>query len=354
MTNSKANLVDAEAFRFTHENQSIDLYTISNSNGMTVQFTNLGARIVSLIVPDSDNNLTDVVVGMQTAEEYLSKDEPYYGTIIGPFTGRISNAQFKIKDKTYQLIKNNGENTLHGGHKGLHFAIWSTSLEENKIIFRYQYPHLEEGFPGPIHFEVHYTLTEKNELILEYFGDSENDTIINLTNHSYFNLNGAGNETILEHNLQINSSQITMLNVDYSLSGDFLKVENSPFDFRNFKKIRESINDNHEQLIFGNGYDHFYVLKQTFDETLNHAVTLKGNLSGIELNVYTTAQGVLLYTGNFMSDKVTLKNGSTDGFRTALCLETQNFSDSINQPNFPQKIYNSEEKYYSKTVFEFR
>lgn len=354
MTNLDLLLVDANEFRSTQEHQTIELYTLSNSNGMTVQFTNLGARIVSLIVPDSENNPTDVVVGMKSAEEYLFEEEPYYGAIIGPFTGRISNAQFEINQTTYQLIANNGENTLHGGPKGLHFAIWSAEVALNKIIFKYNYPHLHEGFPGPIYFEIHYTLTDQNELILEYIGEAERETIINLTNHSYFNLNGAGNGTILDHELQINSNQITTLKSDYSQSGEFLEVKNTPFDFNQFKKIGQSIDSEHEQLMYGNGYDHFYVLKDTFDDTLRHVATLKGNLSGIQLEVYTTAQGVLLYTGNFMSDKITLKNGLTDSFRSAVCLETQNFADAVNQLSFPNKTYHSEEKYYSKTIFAFQ
>ncbi len=353
MLNKNQLILNASEFGATRGNKEISLFTLQNSNGMTVQLSNLGARIVSIIVPNAQNEWTDVVVGMKTANEYQSMDEPYYGAVIGPFTGRISNAQFEIEGKTHQLIANNGVNTLHGGPEGLHLVIWNSIIEENKVTFTSHFPDQKEGFPGPIDFTISYTLSDHNELIIDYVGDAHQPTIINLTNHAYFNLNGEGSGKIENHLLQINSETITTLAEDYTQTGDFLEVKQTPFDFRNSKPIGESIHENHQQLVFGNGYDHYFVLKQYFDSKLQHAAQLIGDKSGIVLDVYTTSQGVLLYTGNFMNDKIKLKSGETDSFRTAVCLETQDFPDAPNQPNFPSKIYDEKINYQSQTIFKF-
>ena len=346
-------LVDANSFKTFHQEKEIELFSLTNENGMTVQFSNLGARIVSVIVQDKNNNWQDVSLGMRTAKEYLTKDEPYYGAVIGPFTGRISNAQFKLGEETHHLTKNNGVHTLHGGEEGMHFVVWDTCIKENKITFSYTYPDKKEGFPGPINFKITYTLTNNNELIVDYLGQSEQPTIINLTNHAYFNLNGEGSGSIENHYLQINSNKITALSAEYTQEGIVLEVENSPFDFQNSKQISSSINENHQQLINGNGFDHYYILKEVFNQNLNHAATAIGDISGIVLDVYTTAQGVHLYTGNFMSDKIKLKNGSTDSFQTAFCLETQDFPDSLNQENYPSKIYQPTIDFQSQTIYKF-
>jgi aldose 1-epimerase len=353
MINSNELLIDAEYFLTEYNGQIIALYTLENSNGMTVQLSNLGARIVSIIVPDASNQPRDVVVGMRTAKEYLNKEEPYYGAVIGPYTGRISNAQFEIEGTTHQLIQNNGVNTLHGGPEGLHLAVWETTLSENTVTFDYTFPDQKEGYPGPTHFKVSYTLTDQNELMIDYFGKAEKPTIINLTNHAYFNLNGEGSGKIENHLLQINSNQITTLAEDYSQTGERLSIINTPFDFNQLKPIGKSINDKHEQLIFGNGYDHYYIVEDNFDQNILHTAKLVGDQSGIVLDVFSTAQGVVLYTGNFMSDKISLKNGGTDSFRTAVCLETQDFPDSPNQPNFPSKIYVENNTYQSQTILKF-
>lgn len=348
------SIPDAENFRDTIEGQEVSLYTLRNSKGMEVALTNFGARIVSIIVPDKDSIKRDVVLGFAKASDYHNKEEPYFGPVVGPFGNRIAKGKFVLDGETYSLPTNNGPNTLHGGNIGLHFIVWDAEvISDQAVLFSCQIPDGTEGFPGNRKLQVRYSINEDNELLLEYEGQTDKKTILNLTNHAYFNLNGEGSGTILNHQLQIFANQYTPVDETLIPLGAHQHVENTPFDFRELKAIGQDIEQEHEQLAFGKGYDHNFVLSGKKRGELNHACRLIGDLSGIVMDVYTEEPGLQFYSGNFMSEKVTLKNGAKDSFRTGLCLETQHFPDSPNQVNYPSTVIAPGQVYKTKSIYKF-
>lgn len=352
---SRKQYVQLDNARFGAEidGKPVELYTLTNKQGAVAYLTNFGARLVGLVVPDKDNVLTDVVLGFDNALAYNNPEEPFFGTIVGPFGNRIANGRFTLDGRQYHTVVNNGPNTLHGGLKGVHFVVWDGQQDEEGVTFTYLLPHLQEGFPGNIKMKVKYALDEENALTISYEATTDKKTVINLTNHAYFNLNGEGAGTILNHELKLNAGALTPVDSTLIPTGELMPVKNTAFDFKEMKAIGRNIDDDNEQLRYGKGYDHNFVLDEVKDGGLRHAATLRGDLSGIIMDLYTEEPGLQFYSGNFMADKVVLKNGKTDAFRTGLCLEPQHFPDSPNQNTFPSVVLNPGDKYTTKSVYRF-
>jgi len=347
--------VDSATFSESIDGKSVNLYTLKNAAGAEVLLTNFGARIVGLWVPNKDGKLTDVVLGFNKASAYNNPEEPFFGTIVGPFGNRIAKGKFTLDGKTYTMPTNNGPNVLHGGFKGVHFATWEVKTQSsNAVTFAYLLPDEHEGFPGNISMEVTYSLDEANALTIDYKAQSDKNTHINLTNHAYFNLNGEGSGTITKHELQLYASKYTPVDETLIPTGELATVKETPFDFTTSKTIGLNIDEEDQQLKFGKGYDHNYVLDADAKvDGLNHAATVVGDQSGIVMDIYTAEPGIQFYSGNFMSEKVTLKNGVKDSFRTGFCLEPQHFPDAPNQPNFPSTLLKAGDIYTTKSVYKF-
>lgn len=353
---SESSTIDTTVSGFDGDvdGKSAKLFTLENSKGAKATFTNFGARIVSLWVPDKTGKLTDVVLGFNKAADYNNPEEPYYGTVVGPFGNRIAKGKFAIDGEEYTLPINNGLNTLHGGFKGVHFAAWEGKQEgKNKLIFSYTLPDKQEGFPGNLSMQVTYTLTDDNALEIDYAATTDKKTVVNLTNHAYFNLNGEGSGTILNHSLQVYADQYTPVDSTLIPTGELQNVKGTAFDFTAAKPIGRDIEQQDVQLGYGEGYDHNFVLRGDKVGGLTHAATLIGDKSGIKLDIYTEEPGLQFYSGNFMAEKVTLKSGKKDEFRTGLCLETQHFPDAPNQPKFPSTILEPGQTYATKSIYKF-
>lgn len=350
-----------QTFRFS-ENQfqkNIDgkttgLYILKNRKNATAAFTNYGARIISLQVPDPSGKLTDVVVGFSGVNEYINSTEPYFGATIGRYGNRIARGKFTLDGREYHLFTNNGVNSLHGGKKGFQDVVWDANqINDQSIEFSYFSKDMEEGYPGNLKVTVTYTLTDDNELSIDYHASTDKKTIINLTNHAFYNLNGEGSGSILNHQLQINAEKFNPVDSTLIPLGKPSGLDGSPFDFRKLSVIGSRIEEENIQLKYGKGYDHNYILNRTDSDQLFHAARVVGNRSGIIMDVFTTEPGLQFYSGNFMQGKNTFKNGSKDEFRTAFCLETQHFPDSPNRPDFPSTTLDKGESYKSKTVYKF-
>ncbi len=346
--------LDSATFGGTIDNKKVSLYTISNNKGMHAQLTNYGARVASLIVPDKEGNPVDVVIGMSSVEDYKNSTEAYFGATIGRYGNRLAQGKFTLNGQEYSVPLNNGENALHGGIKGFQDVVWEVvSADENSIVFSYLSPDMEEGFPGNLDVKVRYTLTDDNELKIDYEATTDKTTVINLTNHAFFNLNGEGSGDILNHRLQIYADRFIPVNESLIPTGELAPVEGTPFDFQQPKTIGQDIETENQQLEYGRGYDHTYVLSGKEGNGMTHAATAWGNQSGIVMDVYTEEPGMQLYSGNFMEGKNEMKTGSTDDFRTAFCLETQHFPDSPNQPDFPSTVLEPGDTYSTSTTYQF-
>jgi aldose 1-epimerase len=336
-------------FQKNVDGRSADLFFLSNEF-ISVALTNYGARIVGLIVKDKEGQLVDVILGFDTIQHYLDTKEVYHGAIIGRYANRIALGRFTLDKKEYQLPVNNGKNHLHGGPGGFHNVVWEAEERSNSFIrFSYTSPDGEEGYPGQLEVNVTYKLGGSSLQIL-FEARTDTITVINLTNHAYFNLNGSG--SIEKHKLQINADQITPIDENYIPTGLYAPVASTPFDFRTPAEIGSRINADDVQLRNGGGYDHNFVLNKGTDH-LSLAAVATGDRSGITLEIYTTEPGVQLYTGNFMRGENLLKGNFKDEYRTGFCLETQHFPDSPNQPTFPSVVLQPGQKYSSESRFEF-
>lgn len=344
--------VSADSFVMNIDGKTTKLYKLENKNGMVVTFTNIGASIVQVIVPDRDGNFDDVALGYKTVEEYLA-NPMYNGCIVGRYGNRIGKGKFELNGKTYQLNLNDGENTLHGGPGGFHLAYWDGQKKDNSIVFHYVSSDMEEGYPGELSTTVTYTLTDDNEIKIEYLAESTDSTVVNLTNHTYWNLDGEAKGDILGHELKIPAEYITPVDNTLIPDGSFMEVENTPFDFREFHKIGERINADDQQVKFGLGYDHNFVLAREDSEELHTAAILKSEKTGRVMEVSTTEPGIQFYSGNFMNGSLSGKNGNSYSYRYALALETQHFPDSPNKENFPSTLLVPGEKYHSVTIYKF-
>jgi aldose 1-epimerase len=347
--------VDRRAFGKTSNGEAVDLYTLSNANGVEVKITNYGGTVVSLSVPDRNGSSADVVLGHDGVAGY-EKSSPYFGAIVGRYGNRIANGRFTLDGAQYTLAQNNGKNHLHGGLRGFDKVVWQASEREDPdgsaIELRYRSKDGEEGYPGNVDAAVTYTLTEKNELRIDYAATADKPTVVNLTNHSYFNLAGHGEGDILGHELMIDADRFTPVDEGLIPTGELQPVEGTPFDFRTPTPIGARINDKDQQLAFGKGYDHNYVLNGTAG-SLRLVVRVTEPKSGRVLEVLTTEPGLQFYSGNFLDGTIHGKNGKAYGHRSGFCLETQHFPDSPNKPKFPTTVLRPGEKYQTTTVYRF-
>jgi len=338
-------MVLESAFEGNYKGKPITLKRIKNKKGTVVSITNYGARVVEWIFKG-----VDVVLGFSGLHEYLSSTEFYYGAIIGRYANRIANSRFTLNGIDYNLQPNVPPNHLHGGVDGFHNQVWEiTEDTPDSVTLSYLSANGEEGYPGNLQIHVKYTLTNDDELRIEFNAETDAATIINLTNHAFFNLNGEGDGTVLDHEVLINADSFTPVTDQLVPDGTIASVTDTVFDFRKAKKIGDHINDDVQQLIYGKGYDHNYVLNKASD---NFAARVKGNVTGITLEVYTDQPGMQLYTGNFMQGNEILKCGKPDDYRTAFCLETQHFPDSPNQPSFPSTVLNPGQKFHTTTIYK--
>lgn len=336
------------------DGKKVEIYTLTNSKGAEARITTYGATLVSLKVPDNKSAFADVILGYDTVDGYIN-DTAYFGATIGRYGNRIAKGKFTLDGQVYNLAVNNGENHLHGGPKGFHKRIWKakpyTDANGVNLELTYLSKNGEENYPGNLSVKVVYTLTDNNEIKLNYSATSDKDTIINLTNHSYFNLAGAGSGTILNHQLQINADQYTPTDAGSIPTGELQNVKNTPMDFTTSTTIGERIDQSFEQLVLGKGYDHNWVLNKTGND-LTAIAKVYESTSGRVLEVYTTEPGVQFYSGNFL-DGVKGKNGKVYQKRDGFCLETQHFPDSPNKPNFPSTVLKANQPFSSTTIYKF-
>ena len=327
------------------------LYILKNDNGMEVCITNYGGRVVSVMVPDRNGKMTDVVLGYDNIAAYTASSGTY-GALIGRYGNRIANGLIMLDGVEYQLPKNNNGNCLHGGPQGYHVQVWD-AIQLNKKTLELTYLSIdgEEGFPGNLNVKVTYTLTDDNALDIRYDATTDKTTVVNLTNHSYFNLSGIEGSTITDHLIMINADHYTPVNSQLIPTSELAPVEGTPMDLRNLTVIGSIIDDTFEQLVFGRGFDHNWVLN-TGGDVSKLACKVISEVTGIGMEVYTNEPGVQFYTTNFMSrDKG--KIGVTYPLRGALCLETQHYPDSPNQPDFPSTVLHPGEKYLSRCIYKF-
>lgn len=351
---SKSGLL-VEAFEKIVDGKQTGLYTLTNQNGSEVTVTNYGAKIVSLMVPDKEGTLTDVVLGHPSMDDYLTSEEPYFGAVCGRTANRIAEGRFSLNGKDYTLAVNNGPNSLHGGIKGFNAVVWDVRMvTPNSIELFYLSPDGEEGFPGNLSVTIIYTLTDDHSLEIIYRATTDKTTILNLTNHSYFNLSGEGDPYIGDHLLTVNADEYLPTDSTAIPYGNPAPVAHTPMDFREPFAIGSRINEDTEQLRFGNGYDHNYILnKEGADNDYTFAGICESPQTGIKMEIYTTEPGMQVYTGNWMTGNFPGKNGHRYPMRSAVCFETQHFPDSINNPAYPTVILQPEEKFESRTTYKF-
>lgn len=348
-------MVKKEPWGRTPDGQAVDLYTLTNSKGMEVKITNYGGIVVTLRVPDRQGRMEDVVLGFDRLEDYL-KGHPYFGAIIGRYANRIAGGRFTLNGISYQLTLNEGSNHLHGGRKGFDKVVWKARAVRSGrgvgVRLTYRSPDGEEGYPGNLSVTVTYILTDENELRIEYVATTDRDTIVNLTHHSYFNLAGQGSRDILEHELLINADYFTPIDANLIPTGEIRRVRGTPFDFTQLTPIGARIGQDDEQLRFGRGYDHNWVLNGPPGE-LRLAARVVEPSSGRVLEVWTTEPGLQFYSGNFLDGTITGKQGRVYRHRYGFCLEPQHFPDSPNKPHFPSVILRKGARYHTITVYKF-
>ena len=347
------NPVKREPFGKTPDGTAVERFTLTNARGVVLQAISYGGIITSLRVPDRNGQFEDIVLGFDTLDGYV-KDHPFFGAIIGRYGNRIAKGAFTLEGKTYKLATNNGPNHLHGGNKGFDKVVWTAEplAGSNGIAFTRTSPDGEEGYPGNLRVRVTYTLTDANELIVDYSATTDKATPVNLTQHSYFNLAGQASGDILGHQLMLNADRYTPIDATSIPTGELAPVEGTPFDFRQPTAIGARINEEHPQLKNGQGYDHNWVLNRKGPGRQLAARVIEPN-SGRTLEIATTEPGIQFYSGNFLDGTLTGKAGAVYKHRTGFCLETQHFPDSPNQPNFPSTILQPGSEYKTSTVFTF-
>lgn len=351
----KVQLLDAANFNTQIDGKQVSLHTMQNGS-VTMQVTNYGARIVSLWTPDRRGSYEDIVLGYENIEKYLNNPgERYLGAVVGRCANRISNGTFTLNGQTYQLPKNDGENTLHGGLIGADKMVWDIVSSNDSVIEMHTIlPDGQDGFPGNLEVNMSYTLTASNTLEIRYTATTDSTTLCNLSNHSFFNLKGEGNGSILDHEMQINSRYMTTINDQILTTGKFSGVKNTPFDFREKHTIGERINAEDEQIAFGHGYDHNWILDKSNPKDFVWAATVSDPKSGRELQVWTDQIGLQFYSGNFFDGKCNGKWGAPLNYREGIALETQYFPNAINCPTLaPVPVLNPGEEYNQLTIYKF-
>jgi aldose 1-epimerase len=344
---SKKNRTEMD-YSSTVQVDSLKSYALVNASGIRMEVTNYGGRIVSLFAPDKDGKLEDVVLGYDSLNQY-PKGNLYFGAMIGRYGNRIARGKFSLNGKDYQLATNNGVNALHGGPGGFHNVYWKIAPSPDKSSLRMTYhsKNGEEGYPGNLDVSITYTLTDKNEVIIDYEATTDQETIVNLTHHSFFNLAGAGNGDIANHEMMINGDKFTPVDGGLIPTGELRNVKGTPFDFLTPHRIGERIDQNDEQLRFGKGYDHNWVLIKKGNE-FSLAAKVVEPVSGRIMEVWTTEPGLQFYSGNFLTGKDVGKGNKAYPFRSAFCLEAQHFPDSPNHSNFPSTVLKPGEIYHQR------
>ena len=336
-------------------NKVVNLFTITNKNGIVLKLTNLGATVVSVLVPNNKGDMLDVVLGFDNLDDYVV-NHCYFGATIGRNGNRIANSCFKINDNMYYLDKNErNKNDLHSGFNGYDKRLWDYDVKEdnNSVSFKLLSPDLDQGFPGNFDVSVTYTLTDDNELKITYNGVSDKDTVANMTNHSYFNLNGHNSGSIINHYLKINSTKVAIIDSESIPTGELADVKNTPMDFTSFRKIADDIDSDYEQLKLTKGYDHSFLIDKN-ENALEKVATLKSEESGITMEVYSDCLAVQFYAGNYIDEvPQTGKGNFIYPNRSGLCLETGFLPNSINEPNFASPILKANEVYNSTTIYKF-
>lgn len=342
-----------DIFGTTQNNQPIERYTLTSATDSQIQIITLGGIITTLTLPDRNGQLADIVLGFDTLTSYET-NTAYLGTLVGRYGNRIANGQFTLNNQTHKLATNNGPNHLHGGIQGFNKKIWTAipfhTPNEAGVHLSYISRDGEEGYPGTLSATVTYTFTDDHTFKITYRATTDKPTHINLTHHGYFNLSSTN--TILDHTLKLNASQFTSINNTLIPTGEMQSVQNTPFDFTKAKRIGDHINANNEQIQFGGGYDHNFVIDH-WNNTLQHIATVTDPQSGRTMALHTTEPGVQFYTGNFLDGSAIGKNNTAYTKRSGFCLETQHFPDSPNQPQFPTTVLNPGETYQSETLYIF-
>jgi aldose 1-epimerase len=344
-----------EDFQTTINGKQTDLYILKNIHGNEVAVTNYGGAIVAIMVPDKDGNIANVIQGHDNIQDVINSPEPFLSTLIGRYGNRIKEGKFQLNGKEYQLAINNGPNALHGGPTGFHARVWDANqVSDHAVVLKYVSSYGEEGFTGEVEIWVAYTFTDDNELVIKYQAMSNKKTIINVTHHGFFSLQGIANPTPAIDN------QICEINADFFLpidensipTGEILKVAGTPFDFRQAKPMGQDIDADDEQIKYGAGYDHCYVLNKKEEGELSFAARLEEPVSGRTMEVYTTEPGMQLYSDNW-ADGYKGQHGATFPRRSAVCFECQHFPDTPNRPYFPSVILEPGRKYTQKTIYRF-
>lgn len=338
--------------------ETVKHFTLKSPSGMEVGVTNYGAVITSWLAPNKAGRYENVVIGFDSVDGYI-KNPSYFGAVVGRYGNRIANGQFSIDGVDYQLAINNSPNNLHGGDQGFDKVLWETKEFVNDssvgLVLTYFSKDMEEGFPGNLTTQVTYTLTGDDALAIDYYATTDRTTHVNLTQHSYFNLSGNVSRDVLGHKLMINAGEITPVDATLIPTGSLMPVDGTPLDFREATVIGERINDDHSQIKFGHGYDHNWVLDSTgIDKNgLTLAAVLTDSISGRKMEVFTQEPGIQFYSGNFMNAETMGNGGVVFDYRHGLCLETQHFPDTPNQPQFPSTLLNPGEEYRTRTIYKF-
>ena len=348
--------LSSHSFGELSDGREISAFVLQNANGMSVQILDLGGVIASLKVPDSSGNFADVITGFDYPQPYLD-GAGYMGAIVGRYANRISEGSFSVDGVNYRLAKNNGNNAIHGGLVGFDKKIWeieySIGSQDSKVILSTFSPDGEEGYPGRVEVNVTYTLNDQNQLTIDYSATSDKTTIINLTNHAYFNLDGHDAGSILQHEVMLNANRFTPIDASSIPTGAIFEVAGTPLDFRQRKAIGLEIESEDQQINFGSGYDHNFVIDHSELGDVSLAAEVYSPNSGRVMKVYTDQPGVQFYTGNFLNGALVGKDGAVYERRSAFCLETQHFPDSPNKPMFPSTTLRPGDRFASRTVYEF-
>jgi len=348
--------VTKQTWGSTKAGEGVDLYTLTNAKGASVQIATLGGTVVSIKVPDKAGALGDVVLGFDSLDGYLGA-HPFFGVLVGRYGNRIGNAAFTLDGKAYTLAKNNGVNSLHGGLKGFDKYVWKTrevkSADGLALELTHVSPDGDEGFPGTLSVTVRYTWTDANGLRVDYTATTDKPTVLNLTNHSYFNLSAGASPTILDHTLHLMADRYTPVDKGLIPTGELRAVAGTPFDFTKARRVGELIDASDEQIAFGGGYDHNLVLSRPANGSLRLAGRVTDPASGRVMDVTTTEPGVQFYTGNFLDGSIKGRGGKAYVKRSGLCLETQHFPDSPNKPDFPSVVLRPGQTYKTSTQYTF-
>ncbi|MDR2927409.1 MAG: galactose mutarotase [Cytophagaceae bacterium] len=347
-------LLDAKAFEATVDGKKTSLYTLKSGNGVYMQVTNLGARVVSLFTPDKNGKYEDIALGYENIDRYINNTgERFIGTVVGRYANRIAGGSFELDSVVYNVPINNNGQSLHGGLKGFDMAVWNVdSASNNQLVFSLVSPDGDEGYPGAVTCKMVYTLTPNNEFKITYEATTDKPTVINLSHHGFFNLKGAGNGTITDHVLMLNASHTTPVDSVLIPTGEIVSVDGTPFDFRTPTVIGARIDTNNVQLKHGGGYDHNWVIDKT-TEGVELVASLYEPVSGRFMEVWTDQPGIQFYCGNFFNGETADKYGKPMRFREAVALETQKFPDSPNHPHFPSTRLNAGEKYMQTCIYKF-